>query len=189
MAGSSPAMTKREWTYLTVFGAGARSGWPRHMRQACAGRFVYPRAGRRPPASRAVGASARRGSSQILLRNRLIRGHGRGPAGPVTPHVVERHDRAVPDVRMDIEPAAAAAPERDEPLPLRRHTVPRQGERHDETLAVQRIEQLAAVGVIIGAPDQSLLPQSCRAVGGRLFRPVAPRERSIFLSPQVRRRV
>ena len=83
--------------------------------------------------------------------------------------VVERHDRAVPDVRMDVEPAAAVTPERDELL--RCHIVPRQGERHDETLAMQRIEQLAAIGMVIGAPDQRLLPQFCRAVGGRLFRP------------------
>jgi len=83
--------------------------------------------------------------------------------------VVERHDRAVPNIWMNIKPAAAVTPERDELLWC--HIVPRQGERHDETLVMQRIEQLAAIGMVIGAPDQRLLPQFCRAVGGRLFRP------------------
>src|ERR1700719_30637 len=81
--------------------------------------------------------------------------------------IVKRHDRPVPNVRMDIKPATAVTPERDEPL--RCHIVPRQCERHDKTLAVQRIEELAAIGMVIGAPDQRLLPRSCRAVGGRLF--------------------
>ena len=58
--------------------------------------------------------------------------------------VVEWHDRSVPNVWMNIKPAAAVAPERDELVWC--HIVPRQGERHDKTLAMQRIEQLAAVG-------------------------------------------
>src|SRR5437868_6924947 len=41
---------------------------------------------------------------------------------------------------------------------------------------MQRIEQLAAVGMVIGAPDQRLVPRFCPALGGRLFRPVAPGE-------------
>src|SRR5271154_783713 len=89
--------------------------------------------------------------------------------------VVKRHDRPVPDVRMDVEPAAPVTPEGDELV--RRHIVPRQCERHDETLAMQRVEQLATIGMVIGAPDQRLLPEFCRAVGGRLFRPVAPGEK------------
>src|SRR5271165_536504 len=89
--------------------------------------------------------------------------------------VVERHDRAVPDVRMDIEPAAAVTPERDEPF--RCHIVPRHGKRHDETLAMQRIEQLASIWMIIGAPDQRAMTRFRRAAGCRLFRPVAPAEK------------
>src|SRR5271155_5280319 len=52
--------------------------------------------------------------------------------------VVERHDRPVPNVWMYIKATTAVTPERDKLL--WRHIVPRQGERHDETLAVQRIE-------------------------------------------------
>src|SRR5206468_3476739 len=88
--------------------------------------------------------------------------------------VVKRHDRPVPNVWMDIKSAAAVTPERDELLWC--HIVARQCERHDKTLAMQRIEQLAAIRMVIGAPDQRLLPRSCRAVGGRLFRPIAPGE-------------
>src|SRR5438045_3125323 len=68
--------------------------------------------------------------------------------------LVERHDCPVPNVWMNIKPAAAVTPERDELL--RCHIVPRQCERHDETLAMQRIEQLPAIGMVIGAPDQRL---------------------------------
>jgi len=89
--------------------------------------------------------------------------------------LVKGHDRAVPDVRIDVEPTAAVTPERDESL--RGHIIARHRERHDETFAMQRTEQLAAIGVIIGAPHQRPLPQFCRAVGGRLLRPVAPGER------------
>jgi len=71
--------------------------------------------------------------------------------------VVEGHDRAMPDIRMDVEPSAAVTPETGEPL--RSHIIPRQGKRHGETLAVQRPEQLTAIGVIIGAPDQRAATQ------------------------------
>ena len=88
--------------------------------------------------------------------------------------VIERHDRPMPNAWMNIKPAAAVTPERNELL--RCHVVPRQSERHDKTLAMQRIEQLAAIGMVIGAPDQRLLPLFRGAVGGRLFRPIAPGE-------------
>ncbi len=58
--------------------------------------------------------------------------------------VVEGHDRAMPDIRMDVEPSAAVTPETGKPL--RSHIIPRQGKRHGETLAVQRPEQLTAIG-------------------------------------------
>src|ERR1700739_1454382 len=52
--------------------------------------------------------------------------------------VVEGYDCPVPDVRMDVEAAAAVTPERTEPL--RCHIVPRKGERHDKTLLLHRAE-------------------------------------------------
>src|ERR1700738_385555 len=88
--------------------------------------------------------------------------------------VIERHDRPMPNAWMNIKPAAAVTPERNELI--RCHVVPRQSERHDKTLAMQRIEQLAAIGMVIGTPDQRLLPLFRGAVGGRLFRPIAPGE-------------
>src|SRR4029077_18260005 len=81
---------------------------------------------------------------------------------------------AVPDVRMDVQAAVTIAPEGDEAL--RGHVVPRQCERHDEALAVQGIEELTAVGVIVGAPDECTLTSLATAVGARFFRPVAPAE-------------
>src|SRR6516162_1717769 len=86
--------------------------------------------------------------------------------------VVKRHDRAVPDVGMNIESAAPVAPKC--PEMLRSHIVARQCQRHDETLTVQRIKQLAAIGVIIGPPDQRAVTRSARSLTRRLFRPVAP---------------
>src|SRR5215469_8680793 len=88
--------------------------------------------------------------------------------------VVERHDRPVPDVRMDVETAAAVTPESDELLGC--HIVAGQRQRHHKTLAMQRVEKLTAVGMVIGTPHQRLLPRFCRAVGRCLFRPVAPGE-------------
>src|SRR6516162_3681036 len=86
--------------------------------------------------------------------------------------VVKRHDRAVPDVGMNIESAAPVAPKC--PEMLWSHIVARQCQRHDETLTVQRIKQLAAIGVIIGPPYQRAVTRSARSLNRRLFRPVAP---------------
>ena len=47
--------------------------------------------------------------------------------------VVEGNERPVPDVRMDIKPACAVAPECHEPL--RRDIIAGQGEGDDEALA------------------------------------------------------
>jgi hypothetical protein len=88
--------------------------------------------------------------------------------------VVKRHDRTVPDVGMDVEPTAPVAPKC--PEMLRSHIVPRQCQRHDKTLTVQRVKQLAAIGVIIGSPDQRALTRCARSLTRRLFRPVAPAE-------------
>lgn len=65
--------------------------------------------------------------------------------------VIDRDDGAVPDARMNVEAIAAIATEGDELL--RRHVVPWKGQRDHETLAMRRIEQLAAIRMIVGAPD------------------------------------
>src|ERR1700730_16643537 len=88
--------------------------------------------------------------------------------------IVERHDGAVPDVRVDVEATTAVAPEGYELL--RSDVVSRQGERHDKALAIQRIKELAAIRVIVGAPDQRALAQSTGAAGCGLFRPCTPTE-------------
>jgi hypothetical protein len=86
--------------------------------------------------------------------------------------VVQGHDRPVPDIRMDVETAAAVTPEAHEPL--RCHIVPRHCKWHDKALAMQWTEQLSAIRVIIGAPDQRASTRFRRTVSCRLFRPVAP---------------
>jgi hypothetical protein len=43
-------------------------------------------------------------------------------------------------------------------------------------LAAERIEELTAVRMIIGTPDQSAFAQPVRGTAHRLFRPVAPAE-------------
>src|SRR5215831_17911265 len=88
--------------------------------------------------------------------------------------VIERHDRSVPDVRVEIERAATVAPEGNEFL--RRHIITGQGERNDEALAPEGMEQLAAVGVVIGAPDERAFPLFLAALARRFLRPVAPAE-------------
>src|ERR1700730_16971516 len=88
--------------------------------------------------------------------------------------IVERHDGAVPDVRVDVEPATAVAPKGHELL--RTDVVSRQGERHDKALAIQRIKELAAIRVIVGAPDQRTFAHSTGATRCGLFRPRAPAE-------------
>jgi hypothetical protein len=88
--------------------------------------------------------------------------------------VVDRDDGAVPDIRMDLEPALAVAPEAGEFVG--RDIVSRERERHHKALATQRIEELAAVGVIVRPPDESALVRHGRAVGSRLLGPSAPGE-------------
>ena len=83
-----------------------------------------------------------------------------------------RHDRTVPHVRMQVQAAAPVTPEAHERLG--RDVIAGQRQRYDEALAVQRIEQLAAVGVIVGPPDKRPLARLADAFGRRLFRPVTP---------------
>src|SRR5262249_25774447 len=47
---------------------------------------------------------------------------------------------------------------------------------HHEALAIQRKEQLAAVGVVVGTPDERALARAAVRLRGRLLRPVTPAE-------------
>src|SRR3984957_15775294 len=86
--------------------------------------------------------------------------------------IVERHDRPMPYVRMQVQTAAAVAPESHELI--RRYIVSRRCQRYDETLPVEGIKELTAVRVIVRAPDQGTLAQSVAGARGTLFRPVTP---------------
>src|SRR5260370_19942882 len=88
--------------------------------------------------------------------------------------LVQRHDRPVPHVGMQVQAAVALAPVSHELL--RRHIVSRQRQRNDETLPVEGIEQLTTVRVIVRAPDQGAFAQSVAGTRRSLFRPVAPAE-------------
>src|ERR1700688_4316753 len=86
---------------------------------------------------------------------------------------VQRHDRSVPHIGMEVQAASAFAPESDEFF--RRDVIARQRQRHHETLPLERIEELAAIRVIVRAPDQGAL--AFFGAGRRgLFGPVAPAE-------------
>ena len=61
-----------------------------------------------------------------------------------------RHDRAMPDARMDVGPGLAVAPEAIECLG--RDIVAWERDRHNKALAVELVKHLAAVRVIIGTP-------------------------------------
>ena len=63
-----------------------------------------------------------------------------------------RKDALVPDAGMDVDAEAAVRPEGDEvPGP---EVVAGQRHRHDEGLAVERPEELAAVGMVVAMPQQ-----------------------------------
>ena len=71
---------------------------------------------------------------------------------------------------MDVEPAAAVAPEGDDLLGT--DIVARQRQRHDEGLSFEREKQLSAVGVVIEVPQQhahgigtGVVPARARGVG------------------------
>src|SRR5262249_30519269 len=63
-----------------------------------------------------------------------------------------REHALVPDIGMHVEPGAAVEPEGPEVLGL--HVVAGQRHRHDERLALEREEELAAVGVVVRVPEQ-----------------------------------
>ena len=83
-------------------------------------------------------------------------------------------DGVVPDVGVQVEGAAAIATEGCEGG--RGDVVAGEGEGDDEALARQRREQLAAVRVVVGAPDQGAVARPGRAVGRGVLRPLAPAE-------------
>ncbi len=66
----------------------------------------------------------------------------------------------MPDVGVDIEAAAAVEIERDELLRLQ--IVAGQGQGNDEGRGIQRKEELPAVGMIIGMPEQHARPVGIR---------------------------
>ena len=88
--------------------------------------------------------------------------------------VVERDDRAVPDVGMDVQAGAAVVQEGRELV--RRDIVAGQRQRHDEPLVPGRIEELAAVGMVVSTPDQGALALRRWPLRGGFLRPVAPAE-------------
>src|SRR5258706_7417592 len=88
--------------------------------------------------------------------------------------VVQRYDRSVPHIGMQVQAAATLAPERQKLFWC--YFVSRQRQRHHETLPVEGIEELTAVGVIVRAPDQGALTRSAGGPNGGLFRPIAPAE-------------
>src|SRR5690242_20382172 len=90
------------------------------------------------------------------------------------PMVRMGHDSAMPDIGMDVEAGAPIAPEADELL--RSHVVSGQRQGHQEALAVERIEELPAIGMVVRPPDQGLLALAHRAAGRGLLGPVAPAE-------------
>src|SRR5215469_15438971 len=85
-----------------------------------------------------------------------------------------RHDRAMPDAGMDVEPGLAIASEADELLG--RDVIARRCQRHDKAFAVEWIKQLAAVGMIVRTPDQRAFAGRGWAIRSRRFRPGAPGE-------------
>ena len=104
--GSSPAMTKEESAYPTVSTAGARSGWAFSPRQAKA-RFLS-----------SAGLSQRYCEIAAKFLCEIDRYPGVDAALAIQEFgmVFERHDRAVPDIRMDVQPAAAVTAKSDKLL-------------------------------------------------------------------------
>src|ERR1700730_2613589 len=88
--------------------------------------------------------------------------------------LLQRYHRSVPHIGVQVQTAAALAPESHEFF--RRHIVSRQRQRNDEALPVEGIEQLTAVRVIVRTPDQGAFPHSVAGARCGLFRPIAPAE-------------
>src|SRR6266404_602769 len=66
--------------------------------------------------------------------------------------VPDRKHAFVPDLGMDVDAEAAVGPEGEKILGLQ--VVARPGHRHDEGLAVERPEELAAVGMVVAMPQE-----------------------------------
>src|SRR5262249_5883643 len=132
--------------------------------------------GRRSDQWTALRQAERRGEVEAELLGEVDRDAGMHAALAVEQLdlVVERDHRSVPDAGMDVEAAAAVADEGRELL--RRHVVAGHGERQGEGAALQREEELAAVGMIVRAPQQRMLASSRGALGARLLGELAPAE-------------
>ncbi len=85
----------------------------------------------------------------------------------------EGEDAFVPDVRMDVEALRAGEAKADEAL--RRDVVAGQRQRHVERPLIERKEQLAAIGVVVGVP-QDHAPRRIGVIGARDFRRFAVAE-------------
>src|SRR5882724_2351097 len=88
--------------------------------------------------------------------------------------IIQRYHRPVPYIGMQVQAAATFAPESQKLFGC--YIVSRQRQRNDETLPVERIEELAAVRVIVRTPDKGALARSAKGSGGSLFRPITPAE-------------
>src|SRR5262245_5716966 len=86
-----------------------------------------------------------------------------------------RKDAFVPDAGMDVDAEAAVGPQRDEVLGPK--IVARPGDGHDERLAIERKEELAAVGMVVAMPQEhAIAAQRHATLGcflGRLLGPLA----------------
>src|SRR5580692_700467 len=87
----------------------------------------------------------------------------------------EGYECSVPDIRVNIKTALTVAPESHKLIG--RDVVSGQGERNHETLAVHWVDELAAVRVVVGAPNQRTLANGCGAGARRFLGPVAPTEK------------
>ena len=96
-----------------------------------------------------------------------------------------REDAFVPDAGMDVDAEAAVGPQRDEVFGLQ--VVARPGDGHDERLAVEREEELAAVGMVVAMPQQHAVASQGHA-GRGLLGPLAEADDIVaadrFVAPQ-----
>src|SRR6516165_8911803 len=133
-SGAGTALHAPRLTFTTAE-ATSRSGWKRETRWGGAGSDSLQ--------------AHRHGEIAAELLGKVDRDTGMDAASAVEElgMVVDRDDGAVPEIRMDVEPALAVAPEAGEFVGG--DIVSRERERHHKALATQRIEELAAVGVIV----------------------------------------
>ena len=109
--------------------------------------------------------------------------------GPVR----QREDAFVPDVRVDVEATTAVNVERDKVIQL--HVVAGKCQWSDERRSIEREEQLAAVGVVVGVPQDHPLSRPGGRCGGEarigrpsqdvlMFHRVVPATQDLALPPE-----